>query len=647
MAQELDSSSKELLTFISSITWRIGQSLQHWAAQLLESLAQKTGVLQGAMYSADTNQEFLYLTATYAVGNYHLLQKKIAFGDGLLGHVAKSRKPRIIHEDIPEHFHNYISSTQIIPHSIMILPVVYSGVTYGVIEFTHLTGFCPNDIAFLEAIVQTSGIQLVLLVKEQQLQTTLNYLNDRNNEIVVQNQQLELQKEEIAIKSNALEAQKEQLQTAYHNMQLMSDLGQKITSTLDLILINEMVYKYVGQLMPVAAFGIGLYNPKKQDIEFNHFRDGDTILPTFHKSLKLDDSLAVWCFLNKKDVFINNLDHEYQSYIPIKPVIKEYPEPKAMLLVPLMVGDSAIGVVTVNNYHTRTYSSNDLTNLKTLASYIAIALDNASAYKTIRLKNQSIQDSILYAQTIQKGLLPLKANIDKYFDNFILYKPKDIVSGDFYWFSPVNSGDADKQSVIVAVVDCTGHGVPGAFMSFIGNNIIGKLALVDKIVEPKEILERLNIELRALLHQDELENDDGMDVCLCRIDMNTKKPDHFEITFAGAKRPLFHYSISDNALIVHKGSIKSIGGRTFTHLQYSQSQIHAQSGDILYLTTDGYIDQGNREGKKFGNNKFCTQIEQSANKPIAEQFEIFERELKNYQNKSIQRDDITVVALKL
>jgi len=239
--------------------------------------------------------------------------------------------------------------------------------------------------------------------------------------------------------------------------------------------------------------------------------------------------------------------------------------------------------------------------------------------------------------------------IHSYFDTFILFLPKDIVSGDFYWFSPIKSADIRKRSIVAAVVDCTGHGVPGAFMTIIGKNLLDKLIFIDKLNQPMEILEKLNIELRIILRQDENENEngDGMDVCLCRIDFDLDNPVIYQVTFAGAKRPLFHYSTSRNELLTYKGSTKSIGGRNFSHLHYTEVKFEAISGDTLYLTSDGYTDQNNMAGKKFGITKFTSLLEQCAQLQVNEQHEIFENEILGYKKNSKQRDDITVVALKL
>ncbi len=146
------------------------------------------------------------------------------------------------------------------------------------------------------------------------------------------------------------------------------------------------------------------------------------------------------------------------------------------------------------------------------------------------LQNQKINASIQYAQNIQRAILPVKNQIKNLFESFIIYKPKDIVSGDFYWFAKL------KDKAFLAAVDCTGHGVPGAFMSMIGNSLLNEIVLEKKVVEPAKILSLLNEKIVESLRQEETENNDGMDVCFISIDLKTK-----EITFSGAKTTFIYF----------------------------------------------------------------------------------------------------------
>ncbi|MCS7005924.1 MAG: SpoIIE family protein phosphatase, partial [Cytophagales bacterium] len=165
--------------------------------------------------------------------------------------------------------------------------------------------------------------------------------------------------------------------------------------------------------------------------------------------------------------------------------------------------------------------------------------------------NAHMSQSIQYASQIQRAILPAEEVIRNYVqDFFLIYLPKDVVSGDFYWFSKIDN------HLFFAAVDCTGHGVPGAFMSMIGNTLLNKIINENKILDPAHILNALNEGIITSLRQRETGNNDGMDVCLCRIDIVNEE--QFELYFAGARRPL--YIFKDDDIIELKGSRSHIGG---------------------------------------------------------------------------------------
>ncbi len=271
--------------------------------------------------------------------------------------------------------------------------------------------------------------------------------------------------------------------------------------------------------------------------------------------------------------------------------------------------------------------------------------------RQIETQNEHIKSSIRYANTIQRAILPNKSLIDKYFDSFIIYKPKDIVSGDFYWHTMVNlkMSEFDEASNFqihfVAVVDCTGHGVPGAFMSMIGNRLFNEIVNERQIYEPGTILDLISANIRLVLRQGETDNNDGMDVCLCKI---IKKEDETHVTFSGCKRPLIYLDSRNDKIISIKGDIHSIGGyKTRTSDIFSEHNITLVKGDIMYLSTDGYIDQNDVAQKRLGSVRFLGTLQQIASLPLPEQQAVLEKELKNYMDNSDQRDDITVVGLKI
>lgn len=260
------------------------------------------------------------------------------------------------------------------------------------------------------------------------------------------------------------------------------------------------------------------------------------------------------------------------------------------------------------------------------------------AKNIIEQKNQHIMSSIKYAERIQQAILPPNEKIANAFNEyFVIFKPKDIVSGDFYWFSQI------QENIFIAVVDCTGHGVPGALLSIIGNTMLNKIVNENRVFDPASIIEHLHQSVRMILKQENknAETTDGMDVCLCKVSKDIGK-----IIFAGAKRPLYHFT--DSKLVEIKGDRKSVGGkqkenkRTFTN-----KSIDVQHGDIIYLTSDGFADQNNSEGKKYGSKRLKEFLQSNANLTLAKQKEILLSELHYHQGSEEQRDDITVIGIKI
>jgi len=254
---------------------------------------------------------------------------------------------------------------------------------------------------------------------------------------------------------------------------------------------------------------------------------------------------------------------------------------------------------------------------------------------------EELIDSIYYTKRIQIALLPRVEHIKPHFSDFmILYKPKEILSGDFYWFANVSG-----YSFLI-VADCTGHGIPGAFMTVIGNDLLNHIIKEEHTLPPKNILKRLDEELLKTLQQQEgyeTENiSDGMDIAICRI---SKKEN--EICFAGAKRPLF--VVNEKGVREIKGSRFGIGGVSGTKKIFEEHQLLADSQDVFYISSDGFTDQfGGDNDSKFLTIHFKEKLKQFYKKPLEYQ-KIYLDELhetwKGFINE--QTDDILIVGFKI
>ena len=250
-------------------------------------------------------------------------------------------------------------------------------------------------------------------------------------------------------------------------------------------------------------------------------------------------------------------------------------------------------------------------------------------------RNKYISDSINYAKRIQSSILPSDDYFKKLFPNyFLIFKPKDVVSGDFYWVNKVGS------KKIVAAIDCTGHGVPGALMSMVGNTILNEIVTFGNITDPATILNKLNKRIIKELNKDvNQQTYDGMDVAICVIDEENKI-----MEYAGAYRPLNYFK--DNEFFEIKGDRKSIGDIKKESVQYTTKSIELNESVIIYLYSDGYVDQHNEKNKKFGSKRLKKLLARIHTNNILEQQEILLTELETHKGNEVQRDDITILGIK-
>lgn len=260
-------------------------------------------------------------------------------------------------------------------------------------------------------------------------------------------------------------------------------------------------------------------------------------------------------------------------------------------------------------------------------------------------RNKQTKASIEYAQTIQKAILPTVELLSTHFESFVLFRPKDVVSGDFYWFTQA-SNTRGSPKLFIAVVDCTGHGVPGAFMSMIGSRMLSEIVSERKIYNPAVILDTLDNMLKKVLKQDENDGFDGMDVCLCSIERITQE--RYLVTFAGANRPLAYHRQGSSAISFIRGSRKSIGGiLPDIDPKFENHLIDLVAGDSLFLFTDGFSDQNNVFGKRFTTSKLYNLLATNASEPMGSIGAALETALDAHRGAASQRDDITVVGLRL
>jgi serine phosphatase RsbU (regulator of sigma subunit) len=262
--------------------------------------------------------------------------------------------------------------------------------------------------------------------------------------------------------------------------------------------------------------------------------------------------------------------------------------------------------------------------------------------KELQEKNKQVTDSLRYATTIQQALLPDQLRLSNmlFHDYFIYYKPKDIVSGDFYW-----AHHSDRKSIL-AVADCTGHGVPGAFMSMIGHNLLNSIIREMRLYDPGMVLDILNSELKKVLKQGDSRSGDGMDIGLYTLER--QEDNTILLEYSGSHSIFYVFDITRNSLTRYKGQRGHLGlSLKNKQVSFITEQLVLKEGDQLYMLTDGFVDQPNEEGQKFGSHRLEQLLANISSLSFKRQFATLTESFEHYTLNSELRDDVTFIGIKL
>lgn len=526
------------------------------------------------------------------------------------------------------------------PESIIYLPLFFNEKIVGVI---NVESFKKNAYTIYDLnILKNLAVYVAIAIENAKLYENLEEkVEERTAELVKKN---------------------EEIKKTYHNIQVLSEIGQEITSTLNLEKVLDTVYEKVNSLMDATEFGIGIYNHQKQSIDFSYYyyesKRMDSDLDTW---VSMDDKnrLSVWCAENKKAVFINDMQNEYTKYISN---LDSYQGEGKLLLesvicLPLVIEEKLVGLISVQSPKKNTYTQNHLEILQTLASYVAIALDNARLYdnmegeikirtaeiekqkQLLEEKNIKITDSINYALRIQQAILPTQNMINDILpDSFVFFRPKDIVSGDFYWAHPI-----DKHQILLAAVDCTGHGVPGAFMSIMGYNLLEQIVKENKIYQPAMILDELSkLVVNSLKQTDEVGSiKEGMDIALCKINYK-----NYELEYAGAHNSL--NLIRDGIITETKANNRTIGISLANSAPFINHKIKLEKGDCFYIFSDGFADQkGGPGNQKFYYQPFRQLLVDIHHQSMKKQEQKLEQVIYDWKGEREQIDDMLVIGVRI
>ncbi|WP_338789858.1 two-component regulator propeller domain-containing protein [Bernardetia sp. MNP-M8] len=458
---------------------------------------------------------------------------------------------------------------------------------------------------------------------------------------------------ELLETTEELRVQRDQLENAYANIRLLSDIGRQITARLHHKEIIQSVYDNIQKVMPADAFGVALFDEDANCLTVSGFIENGNVLPFHILDLNDKSELAVKSFSEQREIIIHNVQQEYLKYMEEKPHPDFGKTTSSVVYLPLVLAERKIGVITAQSYKENAFDSEHLSILRNLATYIVIALDNSQAYTKIEAqkheidenrislesKNKDITDSINYAKRIQHALLPPLSILKDAFEAFVLFLPRDIVSGDFYWFTE------KEGKTIVAAIDCTGHGVPGAFMSIIAETHLDRIINVMGIMSPALILEELDKAVRNTLRQNETQSRDGMDMSICVIDKNNN-----EVVFGGAKNPLIY--IQNGNVEQVKGDIRGIGGYSRKYLKktptFKEHVIKVNEPTSFYIFSDGYQDQfGGKHDEKFMKKRFRQVLRDIHAEDMDAQRQLLERGFIRWKGQRQQIDDVLVIGFKM
>ncbi len=464
------------------------------------------------------------------------------------------------------------------------------------------------------------------------------------------------------------------LQESYASIKLLSEAGFQLNSTLSVHNIFDITYQVVLQFMQFDALLLGLYTPHQQCLKIEGMRKNGEKIPMHIHHLEEEHIPGIWSIIRQEAFLMNNYPVEYAAKIGqgAAPSLGGA-DIQSVMYVPLVIKRRVLGVIAVHNSQQDAYSDYQFNLLKNLVIYITIAIDNARVYAEVEEKNQEIAainkdltDSINYACRIQNAILPEMSEIRSHLpESFVFYEPRDTVSGDFYWFGkteprPVYEKkitfdgeqlifkDFEGEKVMLAAVDCTGHGVPGALLSMIGNELLNEIVVTHHIISPELILNEMDVGIKKALRQEATQIEDGMDMGLVVLDQEANV-----LEFAGAKNSLVYFQ--NDQQHIAKGDRKSIGGASTSIKKYTKHRICLANDDgekmitEFYLFSDGFGDQfggAGKFGKKFLTKKLYQLLQTHHHEPMPEQFKNIKNAFFDWKGSHHQTDDVLLLGVR-
>ncbi|MCC5943475.1 MAG: SpoIIE family protein phosphatase [Bernardetiaceae bacterium] len=567
-----------LAKFTAVMRWQEEQTLRSWCNKLLDELIPFIKANQAVLYYFDKQQQLFFVAGSYAVATEKLSKKTFAIGEGWIGQAAESGEVIEIQENKSDYFSTRIADVQLKAKAFYAIPLLYNEQVYGVLEVLAINPLTEKLKRFLDTLRPSIASDLNALIKEKQLIKTFKNVQQSEERFRILS---EVTLEGIAFVDNQM----------------------KITEA------NPAFLKMFGYESIEQALGIdarSLLKAERQDLDVLR------LAPEQLRERQLQDFRGV---------------RKNGSSFPIELQARK-----------VQINEISLEIISFLDVSERKAAEQKLQ--KTQAE-LAESLKVVELLREIEQQNKRMTESIQYAKRIQESILPDIEDMRAAFNDFFLfYRPRDVVSGDFYWFVQKN------KKVWIAAVDCTGHGVPGALMSILGHSILNRLVKEEGRESPADILNRLDASIIELFshkrNTEKAPRRDGMDLALCMIDYETQK-----VNFAGAYRPLLH--VSSGKLKKYEGTRMPIGiFRNKEKPSFEERSFSFENNDIIYMYSDGYPDQfGGEQGMKYMTKRFRSFLHQISALPLEEQSKKLAVELDNWQGNESQIDDIIVMAMRL
>ncbi len=469
-----------------------------------------------------------------------------------------------------------------------------------------------------------------------------NIIEERTKEIVAQKEEIEKQSIELSFKNDELEKINiivQSINSEIHFTNLLFLILEKMRvvkgmETATILLLDDETNKYKFR----AAYGMEITSLENLSLDIDEVRH-----------VYMSNAEEVY-----EDIFINNsviFDKRNDALDSIK-------APKSLLVIIINIGDKTEGFIVLGNkFRTNAFDTRGLSLTKNLKEHLVSAFiktkileDLQGSYDRLSEQNEiivkqteSITSSIQYARRIQSAVLSSESILDEVLPHFIMFRPRDIVSGDYYWLKRIDS------YIYICAADCTGHGVPGAFMSMLGMSLLDEISGKREILSPNLILNDLRFRVKKALKQTgkEGEQKDGMDLALCLLDMDTLK-----LQYAGANNPLWIIRKNDEAtfeLKEYKADKMPIGVHDKDNQSFTNHEIQLSKLDAFYIFTDGYEDQfGGEKGRKFLATKMKSLLTTIQDKSMPEQKTFLENTFDTWiGTKHKQIDDVLFMGVRV